>query len=79
MTSKQVYKEIAKNHGVTWQEVRNEMQSALTQAYEDPNRNILNVITQRNVTKKGTVPTPEEFLRYSKNRLAKEFKVKTVD
>lgn len=66
--NKKIYKKIAKENGVTWQEVRRDMQFALTHAYEDPKRNILNVVRQGEVTKKGEIPTPEEFINYAKNK-----------
>lgn len=64
--NKKIYKQIAKKHGVTWQEVRDDMQKALNHAYEDPNRNILNVVRQKEVPRKGENPTPEEFIKYAK-------------
>lgn len=65
MNNKKLYKKIAKEHNVTWQEVRDDMQSALNHAYENPNRNILNVVSQSKVPKKGDVPTPEGFIKYA--------------
>ncbi len=72
MNMKKIYKKIAKKHGVTWQEVRDDMQEALNHAYTDPNRNILNIVTQSKVECEGEVPTPEEFMLYAKKRLEQE-------
>lgn len=72
MTLKEKCKIIGKKHGVHWKVVRDEMQQALEYAYEDPNRNILNVVSQSKVEKKGEIPTVEEFLRYSTTRLETE-------
>lgn len=68
--NKKIYKKIAKEHGVTWQEVRADMQVALNHAYTDPNRDILNVVRQREVKKKGEIPTPEEFIKYAKTTVS---------
>lgn len=65
MSMKNIYKKIAKEHGVTWQEVRNDMQSALNHAYTDQNRNILNIVRQKEVEKTGEIPTPEEFIAHA--------------
>lgn len=74
MNKKKLYKEIAKKHGVTWQEVRADMESALQQAYENPNSNILNLIRQNEVEKKGEIPTPEEFIRFGTQKILTEQK-----
>lgn len=69
MSMKKIYKKIAKKHGVTWQEVRNDIQSALNYCYSDPNRNILNVVCQGEVPKRGEIPTPEEFTQYASKQI----------
>lgn len=66
--NKKIYKQIAKKHGVTWQEVRDDMQKALNHAYEDPNRTILNIVRQKEVPRTGEIPTPEEFIKYAKDK-----------
>ncbi len=76
MSMKKIYKQIAKKHGVTWQEVRDDMQAALNHAYSDPNRNILNVVRQAEVEKKGDIPTPEEFIKYAKKKAIEQVRDK---
>ena len=60
-----IYEEIAKKHGVTPEEVRREMQAAITMAYTAPeNDNEITKAKQRQVSCKGEIPTPEEMIEY---------------
>jgi len=53
-----VYEEVAKRYGVTAEEVQREMQSAIEQAFINPNHEILKI------PRENTVPTVEEFFEY---------------
>lgn len=75
MSMKKIYKKIAKEHGVTWQEVRAEMQGAIQDAYTNPNRNILNMAGQKEVECVGEIPTPEELIHYASNTIKHKTKV----
>lgn len=64
-----VIAEVAKNHGVTVEEVRNEMGRAITDAYENKD-------TRSNWDKifgKGVLPSPEEFLLTMAERFTDKF------
>ncbi len=65
MNMRKIYRKIAKKNGVSVQEVRREMQAAITEAYTDPlNDNEITKAYQNRVPRKGEIPTPEELLRY---------------
>lgn len=65
MSIAKIYEEIAKKHGVTPEEVRREMQAAITMAYTAPeNDNEITKAKQRQVPCKGEIPTPEEMIEY---------------
>lgn len=65
MNMRKIYRKIAKENGVSVQEVRREMQAAITEAYTDPlNDNEITKAYQKQVPRKGEIPTPEELIRY---------------
>lgn len=65
MSIAKIYEEIAKKHGVTPEEVRREIQAAITMAYTAPeNDNEITKAKQRQVSCKGEIPTPEEMIEY---------------
>ena len=64
MNMKKILKRIAKENGVTVEEVREEMQKAITEAWKNPPADGgVTAAYQRKVPCKGEVPTPEELLR----------------
>lgn len=63
--NRKIYRQLAKKHGVTAEEIRRDMQSALNAAYESPSRTAETVWAQSAVLRGGNVPTPEEFLRHA--------------
>lgn len=65
MDVRKIYKKIAEQHGVTPEEVRREMQAAITMAYTAPeNDNEITKAKQRQVPCKEEIPTPEEMIEY---------------
>ena len=65
MSMRRIYRKVAKEYGVTPKEVRQEIQHCITAAYTDPlNQNEITKAYQKRVPCKGSIPTPEEFLRY---------------
>lgn len=62
MNMKKIYKQIAKEHGVSVAEVKRDMQEAINAAYADPN------IYANYVERKNEIPTPEEFIIHLANR-----------
>ena len=72
MSMRKIYRELAKKHGVSAKEVRQEMQTALTEAYTDPlNNNEITKAYQNRVPCQGAIPTPEEAVRYLAGKVKK--------
>ena len=72
MSMRKIYRELAKKHGVSAKEVRQEMQAALTEAYTDPlNNNGITKAYQNRVPRQGEIPTPEEAVRYLAGKVKK--------
>ena len=67
-----IYRQIAKKHGVTVEEVRKEIQAAIDAAYLGEKDGITEAYQQQVPHNKGEVPTPEELIRHlireSRNR-----------
>lgn len=65
MNMKKIYKKVAKQYGVTVEEVQREIQAAITDAYTDPrNDDGITSVYQKNVPSKGEIPTSDEVIRY---------------
>ena len=67
-----IFKDIAKKHHVSVEEVRCEIQKAIDDDYENPGDD-LTAYRQKQVPCKGERPTPEEFIAYC-NRISNEEK-----
>ena len=63
--NRKIYKQIAHKHGVSVEEVRRDMQSAIDEAYKNPN------FYARCVYREGDTPAPEEFIAHI-TRMVKE-------
>lgn len=72
MGNRKLYRQIAKQNGVTLKEVKHDMQAALNYAYKNTPNDGVTVAYQSNVTKKNEVPTVDEFI----NHAVKEVKTK---
>ncbi len=72
MSMRKIYRELARKHGVSAKEVRQEMQAALTEAYTDPqNNNEITRAYQNRVPRQGEIPTPEEAVHYLAGKVRK--------
>ena len=65
MSMRKIYRKIAKKYGVSVQEVKTEMQSAINAAY----RNNPEVV--KRIPRKGEIPIPGEFIGYAADKIAK--------
>ncbi len=74
MSNRKIYRQLAKKHGVSAKEIKNDMQSALNQAYQTPSQNEITAAYQNRVVRKGEVPTTNEFLSYAKAEVKKRSK-----
>jgi len=63
MSMRNIYRQVAKQHGVSVSELKREMQLAVNSAYESPG------LYARCVPCQGDIPTPEEMIRYSARRI----------
>ncbi len=68
MGMRKIYRKIARQNGVTVEEVKRDMQSAINEAYSDPKNNHVIKAYQDKVPRKGEVPTVEEFIHYAANK-----------
>lgn len=62
--NRKTYRKVAKRHGVSVAEVKQDMQVAINAAYTDPDRNLINIKAQNAVPHKGDIPTPDELIDY---------------
>lgn len=73
---KKIYRKIAKQYGVTAEEVRGEIQNALNAVYEKSEETPMADLVKKDVPKKGSVPTTDEFILYAskkvKNKLSED-------
>ena len=72
MSMRNIYRELAKKHGVSVKEVGEDMQAALTEAYTNLlNSNAITKAYQNRVPRQDKIPTPEEAVRYFSGELKK--------
>lgn len=64
MSMRNVYRKVARKYGITVEEVKREMQSAIDETYNNPNHNDVTKAYQDRVSRKGEKPTVDEFIRY---------------
>lgn len=69
---KKLYKRIAKEHGVSWEEVQGEMEQALDYSFTQPCPTITNIVAQGKVVKREKVPTIGEFLSYAVKKVQED-------
>ena len=74
--NRKLYRKIAKKHGVTVAEVKADMQAAINAAYENSDRNLINIKAQNAVPRKGDIPTTDEFVRYAADEVRRREKEK---
>ena len=62
---RKIYRKIARENGVSVKEVKEDMQAAITAAYQNPPMDGgVTAAYQRQVPRKGEIPTPDELIRY---------------
>lgn len=70
MSMRKIYRKIARENGVSVKEVKEDMQAAITAAYQNPPKDGgVTAAYQRQVPRKGEIPTPEEFIRYAAGKV----------
>lgn len=63
MNMRNIYRKIAKKHGVSVAEVKRDMQAAIDYAYKNDNKPDSEKALQESIPHKGEVPTVEEFIK----------------
>ena len=71
MSMRSIYRKVAKKHGVSVNEVKEEMQKALNHAYTNTSNDGVTRVCQNQVPSKGEIPTPDEFIPYAANKVKK--------
>ena len=71
MSMRKIYRKVARKHGVSVKEVKEEMQKALEYAYTNAPDNGVTEAYQKQVPSKGEIPTPDEIIRYAANKVKK--------
>ena len=67
--NRRIYRKIAKNHGVSVGEVRQDIQNAIDFAYSDPDSSLINIKAQNSVPRKDEIPTPDELICHIVNEV----------
>jgi hypothetical protein len=65
---RKVYRKVARKYGVTVEEVKREMQSAIDETYNNSDNNDITKAYQNKVPREGKIPTVDEFIRYASNK-----------
>lgn len=74
MSMRQVYRKIAKEHGVTPAEVKRDMQAAIGHAYQNTPADGVTEAYQKQIPRKGKIPTAEEVIRFAAQKVKDEQK-----
>ena len=69
MGNRKIYRQIAKDHGVSPKEVKADMQAAINYAYNNTSNDEITKAYQDQVPRKGSIPTSEEFISYAVKKL----------
>ncbi len=69
MDLQKVLEEVAKNHGITVEEVSREMQIALNTAWEQPADTQTGENKRKEISPNNTAPSPEQFIQYIVNQI----------
>lgn len=69
MSMRKIYRKVARKHGVSVKEVKEEMQKALDYAYTNTPDDGVTEAYQKQVPSKDEIPTPYEFIRYAADKV----------
>lgn len=67
--NRRIYRKIARNHGVSVGEVRQDIQNVIDFAYSDPDSSLINIKAQNAVPRKDKIPTPDELICHIANEV----------
>lgn len=74
MGMRKIYRKIAKKQHVTTKEVKEEMQSAINYAYQNSTEFSAQAFYQKQVIRKGEIPTIEEIINFAKLKISEKEK-----
>lgn len=69
MNMRNIYRKIAKEHGITVAEVKRDMQAAIDRAYQKNDKTVSEKVEQSKVPSCGEIPTVKEFIRYASDSM----------
>lgn len=73
MGMRKIYRQIARKNGVTVKEVRDEIQEAVSAAYQNPPEDGgVTPAFQERIPCRGEIPTPEEVIRFAAGEIQKK-------
>ena len=72
MSMRSIYRKIAKRHNVSLEEVKREMQAAVDFAYHNASKDETAAAKQKQISRKGEIPTAEEFILYAAEKIKQE-------
>lgn len=73
MGMRKIYRRIARENGVTVKEVRDEIQGAVSAAYQNPPEDGgVTAACQGRIPCRGGIPTPEEVIRFAAGEIQKK-------
>ncbi len=72
MNMKDIYRKIAKEHGVSPAEVKRDMEAAIDYAYKKNDKSEGEKLIQENIPCKGEVPNAEEFIQYAVTQIKQQ-------
>ena len=69
MSMRSIYRKIAKQNGVSVKEVKEEMQKALDDAWDNPDKSVDVRFNQMKMSPDGKKPSVDEFIRYCSSEI----------
>jgi len=66
--NRKIYREIARKHGISVDEMKQEMQSAIDEAYKNPDSSL------HSINNTGDIPSPNEVITYAVRRVQRDEK-----
>lgn len=73
MGMRKIYRQIARENGVTVKEVRDKIQEAVSVAYQNPPKDEgVTPAFQERIPRRGEIPTSEEIIRFAAGEIQKK-------
>lgn len=69
MSMRKIYRQIARENGVTMAEVKRDMQAAIDHAYKNTPNDGVTAAFQAQVPRKGNTPTAEEVIAFAVTKI----------